>query len=70
MRYLEATEVVDKTRTSWPLAEMAVGDRIMICKGESGFSTARNYAYVRGMKLGRKFSCNKTEGGLVITRTA
>lgn len=53
-----------------PYAELEVGESFTVHPNESGFKTIRQYTYQRGRILGRRFSCRRVLGSMVITRTA
>lgn len=68
----EHTKAARGKRTIWHLSALCVGESQLVGRDETGYDSARNYAAQRAKSIGfgAKFSCNKVEGGMLITRTA
>ena len=60
----------------WPADHLAIGQAFVIYLVDGCDSDGRSEAYLRvlagklGRRLGRKFSCNKIDDGLAISRIA
>lgn len=63
-------------KLDWPADRLAVGEAFIIPMAEGTDVDGRPEAYLRvladklGKRLGRKFSCNKVDDGLAISRIA
>lgn len=63
-------------RLDWPADRLAVGEAFIVPIRNGADFDGRSEAYLRvladkiGRRLGRKFSCNKVDDGLAISRVA
>lgn len=63
-------------RLDWPADRLAVGEAFIVPMNNGADPDGRPEAYLRvladklGRRLGRKFSCNKLDDGLAISRIA